>query len=174
MPSLAGLAWDRDELGVSVVALDRTVAELEPGKLDDSPTGLLDRAELRGLIGLGWAELDGVLVLPLLCLEELSGVLIAEAFTVDRTALPDGATIPPAGRLTPPYLGSRDLVFSAGFPILDGAAIPILDVDEPDAVTLPAALPAFEGSDPAAKLGRDGAEATATDGFFRRLDFVPP
>jgi hypothetical protein len=155
--SLAGLAWDRDALGVSVVALDRAEAELEPGKLDDSAAGLLDRAELRGSIVLGWAELDGVLVLPLLCLVELSGVLVAEAFTVDRTALPDGATIPPAGRLTPPYLGSRDRVFSAGFPILD-----ILDVDKPDAVT----LPAFEGSVPAAKLVRDGAGATAMDAFF--------
>ena len=169
MPSLAGLALDQDELGVVVVALDLTEAELEPGKLDDSATGLLDRAEVRGSIGLGWADLDGVLVLPILCLVELSGVFIAEAFTVDRTVLLDGATILTAGRLTPPYLGSRDRVFSNGFPILD-----ILDVDEPDAVTLPATFPAFEGSVPAAKLVRGGAGATMTDGFFRMPDFVPP
>jgi hypothetical protein len=171
-PARFALGWD--ELGVLVVPLDRTEAELEPGKLDVSATVLLDRAELPGSIGLRWAELDGVLVLPLVCLVELRGVLIPETFTVDRTELQDGATIPPAGRLTPPYLGSRDRVFSAGFPILDVAAIPILDVDEPDAAALPATLPAFEGTAPAAKLVREGAGDTATGIFFRMLDFAPP
>jgi hypothetical protein len=175
MTSSAEFALNWDVMGVLVVALDRTEAELEPGKLDVSDTVLLDRAELPGSIGLRWAELDGVLMLPpLLCLVELRGVLIPEAFTVDRTELLDGATIPPAGRLTPPYLGSRDRVFSAGFPILDVAAIPILDVDGPDGAALPAILPAFEGSAPAAKLVRDGAGDIATGVFFRMLAFAPP
>jgi hypothetical protein len=57
-----------DELGVSGGSLGPTEAELNQGKPDDSATGLFDRAELMRFDHLGWAELDGVLVLPLLCL----------------------------------------------------------------------------------------------------------
>jgi hypothetical protein len=57
-------------------------------------------------------------VLPLLP-RGLSSVLIAETFTVDRTALLDEPSDTATGRLTPPYLVLRDRVFSAEFPILD-------------------------------------------------------
>jgi hypothetical protein len=171
MPSSVGSALDRDALGDLVVALDRTEADLEPGKLDDSATGLVDRAELRGF---GWAELDGVLVLTLLALIGLSGVLSAEAFAVDRAELTGGGIILPPTRLTPPYLGSTDRAFSVGFPILDVAAIPILDLDDPDAIALPATLPALEESVPPAGLIRDGVGFTVTGGFLGILDFVSP
>jgi hypothetical protein len=175
MPSSVGSALDRDALGDLVVALDRTEADLERGMLDDSATGLVDRAELCGSItGFGWAELDGVLVLNLLALIGLSGVLSAEAFAVDRAELTGAGIILPPTRLTPPYLGSTDRAFSVGFPILDVAVIPILDLDDPDAIALPATLPALEESVPPAGLIRDGVGFTVTGGFLGILDFVSP
>jgi hypothetical protein len=163
-------ALDGDELGVSAGNLNRTEeADLETEKLGDSATGLVDRAELRGpMTGLDWVELDGVLVVTLLDLVGLTGTLVAEGFAVDITLLPEGGTIPPPVRLTPPYLGSRDRVFSVGFPILDIPDEPILDIDAPGTLALPTTWLALEVAVTEAGLVRDVAPP-ATGGFFRML-----